>query len=337
MTAYPHPDPQPPPAWVDDDGRAWFRASGLGLPVRALIAYLDGRPRPAPRPEHLEWAAKRGRALEGMILREVRENLGLDPTPHPSAQEPVVMAVGRGIRVVGRYDDYIPELSAIVDAKSTSNSVWAEWWKDPRLEARPEWAWQQSFYVAAKGAELVVLGVCQAETGRVQVWQGPPPYGAEDIRARVREVVRVWKAGPGEWPACEHGSRVEAWRCSFPSLHEGDGTGRSAAAIEATDPVVLEGGGLVGEYERWLASKRLEAKHRAAGSKMRGMFVDRFPVASIPPQGADVTVGKGLVQARWRRGSVDWEALMKELGVDEATVEAYRKDPSVTWSPKEAK
>ncbi len=62
-----------------------------------------------------------------------------------------------------------------------------------------------------------------------------------------------------------------------------------------------------------------------------------FPDSSIPPQGADVKVGKGLVQARWRRGSVDWEALMKELGVDEGTVEAYRKDPSVTWSPKEAK
>lgn len=185
---------------VYQEGDTWvYRASGLGLPLRSLVAARLGYPADPPPPT-LRELADIGNELEPIIVRLFERSCG--ETLHGRQAE---LEFRHRNTLVRAHVDGLVGTTDVFEAKTTSAAKLAEW-QAHRWEVRDRWAWQTSAACAAGNRPAVWMAVMDRDSRMCDFWHSPPVYSVKDVRQRL-DTVEHW-AGLGELPPANPG---EGW------------------------------------------------------------------------------------------------------------------------------
>lgn len=219
-----------PAVYLDTDGTPVYRASKLGLCLRALTAARLGMPG-VPPSEKQERDMAAGQAYESVIYHKL-ERMG-EVTDRQRRYELVLKdavvrihidGIGHHIRRQG-VTSHVLELKAL--APSTVRS-----WRSRRFVNFPTWAWQLSVGMHATGLPGLMV-IADRVTGGILLDEvDEPPHDLAAIEERVDEVEHYARTG---WLAECNG----AFFCSWFFLHDSGYAGEGAVLRpEATPPHV---------------------------------------------------------------------------------------------------
>lgn len=195
-----------------------IRASSFGLPLRSLVAALQGH-EPAGLPEPVRQAADEGTELEPYVL-----DLVVQAGYTISGQQQTVELVFPELKVIIRghidaiADDGWEPIVVVCDSKTVSEAGMIEF-RRKGLKTKPSWSWQFSAYaLALKLAKVLAAvlnrkGLKQQQAGEAippeQVFQLQTfavPYTRADFEKRITELL-AW-VEKGELPPPE---RYNGW------------------------------------------------------------------------------------------------------------------------------
>lgn len=211
-----------PIAYVErgDPDRTVFRASSAGRPTRCLASALKGFTA-LPAPAYLVKAAEAGNMFEEIVKRRLRENgwtVGDTQVELDIRVQEDPMIVVRGHLDAGYVShdgpvtfDWIHSVvpmdgpvdiadGAMLEVKSMSSRVWAEW-RQHRFDRFPEYAYQISTYMHGRG-QPAVYAVVNRDTEELELgYLTTPPVPWDVIRAHIL-LANYWGATSEELPGC---------------------------------------------------------------------------------------------------------------------------------------
>lgn len=207
----------------DDGGKVIYRASSLGMCVRALVAIAHGGYEEAlgkDRADLLDRTSIEGEFHEGAV----RAKLEHQGWKIHSTQDVVEIPVIKGVVIRGHTDGIVSsssdEPSLLLEVKSMSNKRFDRWIKTG-FEGFLKYAYQISAYMQATPDLDVIYIAKRREDGfenRQIIKAGEPPIAWSVIKKKVLAVEGFRRKGRG-FPDCDVPPSEQFW-CPFFYLHD---------------------------------------------------------------------------------------------------------------------
>lgn len=210
-----------PDVYVEDSGLIVYRASSVGMCVRALVVSGRGQHDEAigkDRSDMLERTADEGNLHEGAV----RQKLVKEGWEVISTQEQVDIPVIKGIVIRG-HTDGLMELAGdqhLLEVKSMSTKRFARWQKEG-FEGFIKYAYQISSYMQAYPEHDVLYVVKRREDGledRQIISAGQAPISWKGIRKKIL-TAEAHRRKRTSFPACDVPPSEMYW-CPFWYLHD---------------------------------------------------------------------------------------------------------------------
>lgn len=224
-----------------EDGTVVYRASSLGMCVRALVAIGRDNYQEAMGKERIDLLERS--ADEGNLHEDaVRQKLVREGWKLVSAQDEVNIPIIKGVIVRGHTDgvlippdddtDYRPH-EHLLEVKSMSNKRFDRWTKQG-FDGFLKYAYQISSYMQANPGRDVIYIIKRREDGfenRFVIPADSPPISWKHIRTRILTAERH-RRKRASFPECDLTSQERFW-CPFFYLHDEEDP--SDGPVEMTD------------------------------------------------------------------------------------------------------
>lgn len=311
-----------------ENGTLVFRASSVGMSLKALVALIMGF-EPVPSSKRLEEIFETGHRLEPEIVEGARgydQYLDIEETDENGRQFEVELQVTDNAIIRGHvdglaYDDEFKEPQFVVEAKSFGDSLFRQHINGSLFNNNPYYRDQLTVYMEATGLPALYAVGEKVEDengditlGDVDVEEIPtPPGNINKIKAKLIKAMEL--ADKGELPVeCDCN-----WWCPTPYLHEQT----DEHVIDDVD-LSIRIDALCATYTKARAEeKNAEAKKKETGKKIAELLekneiekgeTERFTVS----------------QVSYNRKRLDKKALKKVVNLEEFEVEYLVSYPSIT-------
>ena len=212
-----------PNVYIDPDGTVVYRASSVGMCVRALVAVGVGNYEEALGKDRADMLIRT--AAEGDLHEEaVRSKLAREGWTVHSTQNVVDIPVINGVVIRGHTDGVLSlknDPHHLLEVKSMSNRRFDRWVKQG-FDGFLKYAYQISAYMQAFEEMDVLYVVKRREDGfedRRIIKAGESPIPFKEIKRKILTAESHRRSKGAGFPACDVPSS-EQWWCPFFYLHE---------------------------------------------------------------------------------------------------------------------